>query len=41
MKRAALAMALSAGFSVGGAIAQTPPDDKELIPPQSIQPKSR
>jgi hypothetical protein len=37
MKRAALAMALAAGFLVGGAIAQTPPDDKEPIPPRSIQ----
>jgi hypothetical protein len=30
-------MALTAGFLVGGAIAQTPPDDKEPIPPRSIQ----
>jgi hypothetical protein len=30
-------MALTAGFLLGGAIAQTPPDDKELIPPRSIQ----
>jgi Protein of unknown function (DUF1236) len=37
MKRAALAIALTAGFLVGGAIAQTPPDDKEPIPPRSIQ----
>jgi hypothetical protein len=37
MKRAALVMALTAGFLVGGAIAQTPPDDKEPIPPRSIQ----
>jgi hypothetical protein len=37
MKRAALAMALVAGLLVGGAIAQTPPDDKEPIPPRSIQ----
>src|SRR4030095_16721368 len=37
MKRAALAMALAAGFLVGGAVAQTPPDDKEPIPPRSIQ----
>jgi hypothetical protein len=37
MKRAALAMALAAGLLVGGAIAQTPPDDKEPIPPRSIQ----
>jgi hypothetical protein len=31
MKRAALAMALSAGFFVGGAIAQTPPWHKADI----------
>ena len=37
MKRVVLAMALTAGFLVGGAIAQTPPDDKEPIPPRSIQ----
>jgi hypothetical protein len=37
MKRAALAIALTAGFFVGGAIAQTPPGDKEPIPPRSIQ----
>jgi hypothetical protein len=37
MKRAALAMALAAGFLLGGAIAQTPPDDKEPIPKRSIQ----
>ena len=37
MKRAVLAMALTAGFFVGGAIAQTPPDDKAPIPPRSIQ----
>jgi hypothetical protein len=37
MKRAALTMALTAGFLVGGAIAQTPPEDKEPIPPRSIQ----
>jgi hypothetical protein len=37
MKRAAWAMALTAGFLLGGAIAQTPPDDKEPIPPRSIQ----
>jgi hypothetical protein len=37
MKRAALAIALTAGFLVGDAIAQTPPDDKEPIPPRSIQ----
>jgi hypothetical protein len=30
-------MALAAGFLVGGAIAQTSPDDKEPIPPRSIQ----
>jgi hypothetical protein len=35
LKRAALAMALAAGLLVGGAIAQTPPDDKEPIPPRS------
>jgi hypothetical protein len=32
-----LAVALAAGFLVGGAIAQTPPDDKDAIPPRSIQ----
>jgi len=37
MKRAVLAIALTAGFLVGGAIAQTSPDDKEPIPPRSIQ----
>ena len=37
MKRTAWAMALTAGFLLGGAIAQTPPDDKEPIPPRSIQ----
>jgi hypothetical protein len=37
MKRTALAMALAAGFLVGGAIAQIPTDDKEPIPPRSIQ----
>jgi hypothetical protein len=37
MKRAAWAMALTAGFLLGAAIAQTPPDDKEPIPPRSIQ----
>ena len=37
MKRAVLAIALAAGFFVGGAIAQPPPDDKEAIPPRSIQ----
>ena len=37
MKRTALAMALAAGFLVGGAIAQVPTDDKEPIPPRSIQ----
>jgi hypothetical protein len=31
-----LAMALAAGFLVGGAVAQTPPDE-EPIPPRSIQ----
>jgi hypothetical protein len=36
MKQAALAMALAAGLLVGGAIAQTPPDE-EPIPPRSIQ----
>ena len=30
-------MALADGFLVGGAVAQTPPDDKEPIPPRSIQ----
>jgi Protein of unknown function (DUF1236) len=37
MKRAALAMALAAGFLVGGAVAQTPPDDTGPIPRRSIQ----
>ena len=37
MKRTAWVMALTAGFLLGGAIAQTPPDDKEPIPPRSIQ----
>jgi hypothetical protein len=37
MKRTALAMALAAGFLVGGAIAQVPRDDKEPIRPRSIQ----
>ena len=37
MKRAVLAIALAAGFFVGGAIAQPPPDDKEAIPQRSIQ----
>jgi hypothetical protein len=37
MKRTALAMAVATGFLVGGAIAQTQPDDKEPIPPRSIQ----
>jgi hypothetical protein len=36
MKRTALAMALAAGFLVGGAIAQIPTDDKEPIPPRSV-----
>ena len=31
MKRTAWVMALTAGFLLGGAIAQTPPDDKGLI----------
>ena len=37
MKRAVLAIALVAGFFVGGAIAQPPPDDQEAISPRSIQ----
>ncbi|MGA7387776.1 MAG: DUF1236 domain-containing protein [Pseudolabrys sp.] len=37
MKRTALAMALTAGFLVGGAIAQVPSDDKESIPRRLIQ----
>ena len=36
MKRAVLAMALTAGFLVDGAVAQTPPDDKEPIPPDIV-----
>lgn len=37
MKRAPLAMALVAGFLCGGAIAQSPSNDKDAIPPRSIQ----
>jgi hypothetical protein len=37
MKKVAVAVVLAAGFLLGGAIAQTPPDDKEPIPPRSIQ----
>ena len=39
MKRAVLLIVLAIGCSVGGAIAQTPSDDKEkeVIPPRSIQ----
>ena len=37
MKRAPLAVALLAGFLFSGALAQSPPDDKDAIPPRSIQ----
>lgn len=38
MKRAVLVVTLAIGCFVGGAIAQTPSsDDKEVIPPRSIQ----
>lgn len=37
MKRAVLAIALAAGFLVGGAIAQSPSDEKAAIPARSIQ----
>jgi hypothetical protein len=37
MKRTALAMTLAAGFLVSSAIAQPSLDDKEPIPPRSIQ----
>ena len=37
MKRAVLAIALAAGCLVGGAIAQSPSDEKAAIPARSIQ----
>ena len=37
MKRAVLASTLVATLLAGGAIAQTPPTDRRIIPPRSIQ----
>jgi hypothetical protein len=37
MKRAVLTSALAATLLAGGAVAQTPPTDRRMIPPRSIQ----